>query len=801
MGAPDPCHAPRPIVARMDRLHPSNHAHRPQLALLVLHLCGYAIGAFTILGYGLLKLVPLGASASYFAAGAVVNGAMYLWIRRLPEATLREKAYPTYAYLLLNVAVQLSFAVWLPQIAFFALLVLVGVVPLEVLRLQRRQMVALSAAIAVMALVALLISQGDWTVPTHGWSQELLLWLAFAETLGFATASQLFKQRYSRDLVQHHQKVQDAYKTFRTIAYRDDLTSLPNRRAFLQQLTEVLARQPQRPLAIGMIDLDRFKIVNDRLGHAIGDQLLVAVGQRLRATLRQGDVLARLGGDEFVVMLAHHASLDQLRAAAERLVKCMEQEFVVQSHALQLGLSLGIVIQQQDQPADAATLMRRADLAMYAAKENGRQQYRFFDQTMEDALQQRSRILHWVLDALRDDRLELHFQPILSFNPRTEGDSVAISGAEALLRLRDAEGVHAAGSFESVLDDEQVSVPLGRMVLAKAMAQAQRWHQQGRDIQVSVNISPRHFLDPQFLSDLRATLERHPDCPPDRLILEVTEHGSELDSRMAGFVVNRCRRLGVHVTLDDFGTGSASLIHLQQLEVSSVKIDRSFTRDLFTSGAGLSITYGLLRTAALMGLSVVAEGVSTPQHALALASMACSRFQGYAIARPMCADDLETWLTDWRARLPWAAVLPRQAQISPDAIHALVQHNNAALHAERGSISAEERAVLLRPDAPQLCALGVWCQQNAAQFSQRPGFLRLMREHHLFHTRLRENLAQTDADAAQTDKTLLHDQSRVIRHQFWNLILLGVDHGTDQAVFDPPAPDFDGTAPALSVVQ
>ncbi|MCE1162198.1 MAG: EAL domain-containing protein [Thiomonas sp.] len=789
----------------MDQAHPSNQSRRPQKAILALNLAGYGVGALTILGYAGIGLLPPLVAAAYFGIGALVNIGLYAWIQRLSDEAVRAKSFPTYVFLLLNVGVQLGFAVWQPQIAFIAMLILIGIVPIEVLRFRRRQIAFMYGLIAVMTLIALLLSDGRWSIPNEGWPQTALLWLTFTEAMAFSLATQFIKERYSRKLVQHTEKIRDEFKAFRSIAYRDDLTGLANRRAFMQQLSQTLVKHPHQALAVGLIDLDRFKIVNDRLGHAIGDQLLVEVGRRLRGVLRQHDVLARLGGDEFVMMLTHYTSLDQLRTVADRLVKSLEQEFVVQGHALQIGLSLGIVIQQQAQPVDALTLMRRADLAMYAAKENGRQQFRFFDQHMEDALQEHDRKLNWVLEALRDKRLELHYQPILSFGRRSAPDDVGIRGAEALLRLRDENGVHSAATFESVLDDEQIGVPVGRFVLSAALEQAQRWHAQGHDIPISVNISPRHFLDPQFLSDLRSALERHPQCPPDRLILEVTEHGSELDSRMAGFVVSRCRHLGVRVALDDFGTGSASLTHLQQLEVSAVKIDRSFTRDLFTSGAGLSITYGLLRTAALMGLTVVAEGVSTPQHALALASMSCRRFQGYAIARPMTAEAMEAWLADWRRHLPWADLLGQQAQISPEAIHALVQHNNTALHAERGTLNTAERRQLMTTDAQALCALGQWCHHSAGQYSNRPGFLRLMREHHVFHTRLREELADAGPGTESVKIKTLGEQSRLIRHQFWNLILLGVDAATEAGTADAatafdsafdPTPTESGETPA-----
>jgi FOG: EAL domain len=184
-------------------------------------------------------------------------------------------------------------------------------------------------------------------------------------------------------------------------------------------------------------------------------------------------------------------------------------------------------------------------MAMYAAKKNGRQQYRIFDQQMEDAMQERHRKLQWVQSALRDNRLELQYQPILSLQAASVAKGaepqVQIDGAEALLRLRDAAGLHRAATFEAVLDDDTLAVAVGRFVLAAAMRQADAWFGAGRALQISVNISPRHFLDPQFLSDLRSVLAQHPQCPPGLLALELTEHGSELDGAMARFMVAQCR--------------------------------------------------------------------------------------------------------------------------------------------------------------------------------------------------------------------------------------------------------------------
>lgn len=774
----------------MDQAHPSNQSRRPQKAILALNLAGYGVGALTILGYAGIGLVPPLVAAAYFGIGALVNIGLYAWIQRLSDEAVRAKSFPTYVFLLLNVSVQLGFAVWQPQIAFIAMLILIGIVPIEVLRFRRRQIAFMYGLIAVMTLIALLLSDGRWSIPNEGWPQTALLWLAFSQALAFSLATQFVKERYSRRLVQHTEHIQREFKTVRTIAYRDDLTGLANRRAFMQQLNATLSKYPDRALAVGMIDLDRFKIVNDRLGHAIGDQLLIAVGQRLRGVLRQSDVLARLGGDEFVVMLTHYTALDQLRTVADRLVKSMEQEFVVQGHGLQLGLSLGIVIQQQAQPVDALTLMRRADMAMYAAKKNGRQQYRIFDQQMEDAIQERHRKLQWVQSALHDNRLELQYQPILSLcapSASVSATRVQINAVEALLRLRDAAGLHRAATFELVLDDEILSVAVGRFVLAAAMRQIDAWFGAGKRLQVSVNISPRHFLDPQFLSDLRSVLEQHPQCPPNLLALELTEHGSELDGSMARFMVAQCRQMGVQVILDDFGTGSASLIHLQQLEMSSVKIDRSFTHDLFSSGAGLSITYGLLRIAELMGLQVVAEGVSSAQHALALVSMGCTRFQGYAISPPLSVEDFDAWLAQWPQQIPWTASLTRQPAIAAEAIQALVWHNAVAMRAQQNLLSESERQDLLQPNAALRSELGQWCLAHQTSYADRPAFLRLIRELHVFHTRLREQLS-TKGPIEPVQAAQLKNHSRIVRHQFWNLVLVGIP-ATAAAVPLHPQPE------------
>lgn len=740
--------------------------------LLQLVTVGYGMAGVFMLGYVWAGVLSLTIALSYALGGIAANLAL-AWLLRLPRTKPQaDGASAIGLYLLVNAAVHLNCMFWAPQVGGIMLIAMTGMIGIGIgaLRIGRFGIMASIVAFATISATAFGLTGTRLSIPVDDWQQRLISALMLTLAFGASALLGLITARMHRQWARRHEALRTKLGLLKRIAHVDDLTKLANRRALHEQLIRRLRAANPQSFVVGLIDLDHFKDVNDRLGHAAGDLLLVEVGRRLRGEMRRGDLLARLGGDEFAVLLRDRPGEHQLRAIANRLVQSLDEPIMADGHSLQLGLSLGLVIHQDGDDQTADGLLRRADMAMYAAKSHGRHQYRIFDLGMESQIRERETLLEWVKSALRDDQLELHYQPILTVEPGKANGEARIEEVEALLRLRDTQGLHAAGKFEAVLDDPQLALPIGRFVLDAATNQLERWHKIGCNLHMGVNISPRHFLHPTFLGDLRGVLQRHPQCPPSSLTLELTEHGSELNGQLASFVVSACSRLGVRVSLDDFGTGSASLTHLQQLDVAVVKIDRSFTRNLFGEGADLGITYGILRTTQMMGLETVAEGVSTPRLAFALASMGCRKLQGFAIAHPMPACELGAWLATWGQTVPWTSVLVDQKPISSEALRAMVQHGNLMMRAASGTIGAEERARFDHPDAHLRGVLGRWCEARTGVYGHDAGFVQLRNDLEKFHAQLR-NVAADPAGDPSLHNPELKALGKAVRDGFWNLLL------------------------------
>jgi len=461
-------------------------------------------------------------------------------------------------------------------------------------------------------------------------------------------------QLYGR--VWHHiditeRKAQEA--KVERLAYYDPVTELPNRRLFFELLRRGRgqARRHQALLAVGVMDLDGFKHVNDHLGHAAGDDVLKEVARRIVTTLRDGDVVARLGGDEFALLLTDLGSDQDMHRVSTRILEALREPMPWGEEVLRLTASLGWTLYPQDD-VDAETLVRHADLAMYTAKDNGRDRDQVYATALELTNVEQRSMKARVAAALDEGGMALLFQPIVAID--ADSNTPRVVGAEALLRLRDAAlGLLPPALFHHALDDARLARPIGRYVLAAALRANRIWLDQGLRLPVSVNISTRHLMHPDFIADLDEALAAHADTDATLLGIEITETGPLLDPARARLVIDECRARGVIVSLDDFGTGSASLSHIQKMDVGTLKIDQSFVHDILVESRNIAIAAGIITTARLLGITVIAEGIETEAQGKLLISLGCRQLQGYVIAYPMPAEAIPAWVDGWSPPASW----------------------------------------------------------------------------------------------------------------------------------------------------
>ena len=519
---------------------------------------------------------------------------------------------------------------------------------------------------------------------------------------------------------------------------RDPLTALPNRTLFLDRL-EIARDQTlrhERLLGVALLDLDGFKQVNDRLGHGAGDQLLQAVVQRLQAQLRAGDTLARMGGDEFGLLLPGLERLDDLKGVCERLLATVREPLDIQGEPVSASCSLGVTLYPLDD-SDASTLIQHADMALYAAKDAGRDQFQLHTLALDEAIQTEAGMRVLLEQALHEGRLVLHYQPIVS-------SAGTVRGVEALIRLQHPEkGLLAPAAFFSALDHPRLARPIGRFVLDAALRQGAIWQGDGLQLRVAVNISTRHLLDARFLEDLREALANHPSVPLKQLEIEITESAPLLNLAEAQTVLKACQGLGVRIALDDFGTGNASLTHLQQLPAHSIKIDQCFVRDMIDDPKDLAIVTAVITASRMMGLEVIAEGVETAEHAALLNKMGCSHLQGYLFSRPLPAEDIPAWIARFRPAPQLEDALTTM-DILPPILEWHILRVQELLRALRQETPFP--AHVLEEDAEEHCHLGRWLRGEGARlFGQSPDFAGLLTSHERIHQIARAAKSLLDA--------------------------------------------------------
>ena len=426
---------------------------------------------------------------------------------------------------------------------------------------------------------------------------------------------------------------------FERRALYDSLTDLPNRTLFNQRVEQAL-REAHPGGALLLLDLDRFKDVNDTFGHEVGDLLLEEVAVRLRAAVRAEDTVARLGGDEFAV-LVQHADERLARSLVERLQVSLTAPVILGGQALNVGASVGIARFPAD-GTDAATLLRRADIAMYAAKRSAGS-VEAYRADQEDEGGRRLVLMAELGEAIEGGQLSLVFQP------QVDARTGAVLGAEALLRWTHPQrGDVPPGEFIPVVERTGVIRRLSRWVLDAALAQAREWGDRGHDLPVSVNVSARDLADPGLAAEIAELLGRH-GVPAQQLTIEVTESGLVADERRAVETVAQLRALGLRVSIDDFGTGYSSIAYLNRLGAHEVKIDRSFVQGGRDPSCE-AIVRASVELGHALGLEIVAEGVEDAPTGEWLRAIGCDRLQGYFIARPLTAEAFESWLAARRPR-------------------------------------------------------------------------------------------------------------------------------------------------------
>ncbi|ASU40286.1 diguanylate cyclase [Herbaspirillum sp. meg3] len=428
-------------------------------------------------------------------------------------------------------------------------------------------------------------------------------------------------------------------------ATHDVLTGLPNRALLAERIQHAIhvSKRSGLSFAVLFMDLDGFKAINDSLGHAVGDGLLIAVGQRIRACIRGEDMVSRIGGDEFVVVMSNLATPEVVENLAENVLSVLRQDFRVDEATLRVTSSIGIAVYPNSgETVDA--LMKNADAAMYEAKQNGRNTYRFFEPAMHASAMRHLTIRHALQQAVEHNQLSLHFQP------KFEGRQRTLTGVEALLRWNHPElGSMSPTEFIPIAERSGQIIPIGDWVLREVCAQIVRWDAEGRPpVKVALNLSPLQ-MRPDLVDSVTAIVGQA-GIAPQRLMFEITETAAMKNVEKSARIITDLQALGFDIAIDDFGAGYSSLAYLQQFHCRQIKIDRFFTSRLDQGGdSGPAIVSAIIALAHALNMEVVAEGVETEAQLEALQKLNCDQVQGFLLGRPAAAVDMQQLLGPGRA--------------------------------------------------------------------------------------------------------------------------------------------------------
>jgi diguanylate cyclase (GGDEF)-like protein len=504
-----------------------------------------------------------------------------------------------------------------------------------IFRLQTRELV--TAALYALAGYALVINMLMRFRPhalqsvTHEWFNWLLLALTLP-LFGYICGR---IRRLRERLRARNEELQQAIGQIHAMATRDEVTGLYNRAFFSESLEHALAQagRHERSVALLFIDVDRFKLINDSLGHPAGDRALREIGARIAACVRESDIVARLGGDEFVALIENVQSPAGPQEVAQKIIAAVARSLQLEGRELALSVSIGVAITPAD-GADAATLMRNADIALYRAKEQGRNRFSFYTHHMSAQTEERLALESEIGRAAERGELRLFYQPKVSVAEGT------ITGVEALVRWQHPRhGLLAPNRFIDLAEETGAIVPIGCWVLGEACRQAARWSARYGAYGIAVNLSARQFSDPLLLEHIEEALARS-GLDPALLELEITESMVMDEPAAAAELMKTLRRRGLRLAMDDFGTGYSSLGYLKRFPVNTVKLDRSFVRDLPKREDDVAIARAVLAMARSMRMEVTAEGVERADQLEFLRAEGCREYQGYYYSAPVAEAEL-----------------------------------------------------------------------------------------------------------------------------------------------------------------
>jgi diguanylate cyclase (GGDEF)-like protein len=547
----------------------------------------------------------------------------------------------------------------------------------------------------------------------------------------------------------------------------DALTALPNRTLLMDRLSQALTQcnRQHEGIALGLINLDHFKALNERLGHSAGDEVLKLVAQRLSDQMRQGDTLARVGSDDFALLLTNLRQVSDAQAVFERVLVLIEQPFHLAGTEIRLTASAGLALQEPVDHSTGATvleadqLIRQADQMMALAKQSGRHQLKVWqaDQISANSIEQQ-----WadrLVAGIHNGELVLHFQPKVDLR------SGKLVGLEALVRWQHpSRGLLMPGAFLPYVENTTAIVDVGRWTLRQAMQHMRQWRAQGHFWPVSVNVPARQFSSSDFVDELRGLLAQFPDIEPQHLTVEILETSSMEDLNQVRQTVETVQALGVHCSLDDFGTGYSSLTYLKQLPAHEIKIDQSFVRGMLDDNGDLALVEGIITLAKVFSRKLVAEGVETLEHGALLYRLGCRVMQGWAISKPIPADDVPAWEQQYQSPRLWQDWSAHRWNLNHFPVLVAGYDIRAWLNALKQALDGDTHA--LGTDAKQnylRSRLGAWYQRlGERQFGHIEAVEALDNLHQRMHSRaalLLQAFVQGEPEQAQSEWQVLRDEA------------------------------------------